>query len=583
MLFWQAETFTCCRICPMLSNDIAALRVGNSQWLVGMPGVTTSGGQLNITYSFDATTPNNANYATAIAAQGRTVMTVQQEAAARAILVELESIINVHFVETGTNSAAIKFWTGDLPTYGSQWGTIGIAYFPSNSGSDVTLDNVAERATAYAAGSFNYAALIHEMGHAMGLSHPGGYGPNAAYNSDGTVMSYNDGHYSTDGYVSGSYINSAPQGYQIFDIAALQSVYGANRAYNATDTTYEFDGSMYKKTVWDGGGIDTYSVAPAFAGAVTIDLRAGLENRTHLGQTDVWTAFNANIENAITRGGADSVFGNDLHNTINTNAGNDTVYAYNGNDSIYAGLGDDWVDGGNNNDFIFGDDNSGLNGDDRLIGNAGNDTIYAYGGNDTVSGNNDNDRLYGMNGNDTLSGDDGNDWLEGNADNDSISGGSGADSLVGGTGDDTIKGDDGNDFLYGEAATDLTGGNDIMVGGTGNDRMWGYAGNDSLNGALGSDVLYGGADNDMFVYNSKAFSNPVNGIDWLMDFNPADDRINTVGLGYTGIGTAAAFGTMLNYTYLAASGVTQVSDYGRHFVLYLAGHLTLDNTDFIFS
>ncbi len=101
-----------------------------------------------------------------------------------------------------------------------------------------------------------------------------------------------------------------------------------------------------------------------------------------------------------------------------------------------------------------------------------------------------NDSLDGGEGNDTLYGQDGNDTLLGAPGNDTLFGGKGADRLYGGKGADLLYGGAGADSLDGGES------NDILYGGDGADALYGGAGNDSLLGNRGADRLYGGNGND---------------------------------------------------------------------------------------
>jgi serralysin len=89
-------------------------------------------------------------------------------------------------------------------------------------------------------GNYGYEILIHETGHAMGLKHPqdtiGSFGimPADHDSVEYTVMSYRS-------YVGGplSYTMAAdsyPQTLMMYDIAALQTMYGANYTSNNGDS-----------------------------------------------------------------------------------------------------------------------------------------------------------------------------------------------------------------------------------------------------------------------------------------------------------------------------------------------------------
>src|SRR5262249_12881685 len=154
------------------------------------------------------------------------------------------------------------------------------AYYPSTyaEGGDgwfhnSTYDNPVK-------GNYAFLTFLHEIGHALGLKHgheTSGYGAmTSAHDSmEYSIMTYR-------GYVgaptSGGYTNEGwgfAQSPMMYDIAALQSMYGANYGTQAGDTVYSWSattgqefvngvgqgppgGNRVFTTVWDGGGIDTY-------------------------------------------------------------------------------------------------------------------------------------------------------------------------------------------------------------------------------------------------------------------------------------------------------------------------------------
>lgn len=121
-----------------------------------------------------------------------------------------------------------------------------------------------------------------------------------------------------------------------------------------------------------------------------------------------------------------------------------------------------------------------------------------------------NDVIYGFDGNDTLRGSVGN----GADENDNNS----RDVLLGGRGNDRLFGRGDNDQLFGQQNSDL---------------LFGGRGDDIVNGGPDSDVLYGGdnildnvigrSDSDRFVLG------PGEGTDFILDFNPANDKIALIG------------------------------------------------------
>jgi len=91
-----------------------------------------------------------------------------------------------------------------------------------------------------------------------------------------------------------------------------------------------------------------------------------------------------------------------------------------------------------------------------------------------------------------------------------------------------LSGTTGADTLSGES------GNDRLLGLTGNDTLYGSDGDDTLIGGAGIDVMYGGAGKDVFVFDTKP--NVKTNVEYLFDFNPADDTIQLKLSAFKGIG-----------------------------------------------
>ena len=159
-------------------------------------------------------------------------------------------------------------------------------------------------------GSAGFNTLVHEIGHSLGLTHPGDYDAvddvyptydnDAEYIQDTSmysVMSYFDGAetgYSGDGDGLPEFI-ATPRTHDMF---MAQSLYSANFDARNTDSTYGYNaedvGAQYdftnfgganewdlpQLTIWDGGGVDTLDLSGDDSG-VTLDLRPGAFSSTH--------------------------------------------------------------------------------------------------------------------------------------------------------------------------------------------------------------------------------------------------------------------------------------------------------------
>lgn len=113
---------------------------------------------------------------------------------------------------------------------------------------------------------------------------------------------------------------------------------------------------------------------------------------------------------------------------------------------------------------------------------------------------------------------------------DVLKGKAGDDALYGDAGNDRLEGDEGSDYLHGGAGDDkLFGddGNDMLIGGAGDDQLRGGFGDDWIVGEAGSDRMWGDEGADTFVFD---VSN-LDAVDMIFDFNAAQgDRILITGM-----------------------------------------------------
>ncbi|WP_292129485.1 M10 family metallopeptidase C-terminal domain-containing protein, partial [Brevundimonas sp.] len=226
---------------------------------------------------------------------------VQMEATLLA-LQAWSDVANITFVRQDDGGGYSNHATMLFGAYSS--GADGAAAFAALPGStasssvagDVWINGSLSYNAAPTVGGYGHLALVHEIGHAIGLLHPGDYDADpgvqityrehADYYEDSnqyTVMSYFSEVATGAQFGAGRYV-SAPM---LDDIAAAQRLYGANYETRSGDTVYGFNSTADRPwfsavaggqapvfAVWDGGGTDTLDFS-GYAFAQVIDLRQG--------------------------------------------------------------------------------------------------------------------------------------------------------------------------------------------------------------------------------------------------------------------------------------------------------------------
>lgn len=345
----------------------------------------------SLTYSFNKSIPSDYNES--IQTNGWQAFNSTEEQIAKDGLNAVQDFTQLSFSQAST-SGDLRF--NKVTTSGSN----GFAYYPSDAvaiGGDVFIANAYMKdSNSNAKGSYGYYTILHEIGHALGLKHSFEEGTTLASSMENhvyTLMSYTEGRnlrvnftITSDNKSSASYTYTAePTSYSLYDVAALQAMYGANMNTRTGNNTYTLSRANYEyKVIWDAGGNDTIDVSNATY-ASTIDLRPNsfstvdyysltqqkadtlawykandfnvssswidaVYNDTktakelYTGENNLAIAKGAIIENVITGAGNDTVHDNQVNNIITTGAGNDTIQLYEGGyDTVIGGLGTDTV------------------------------------------------------------------------------------------------------------------------------------------------------------------------------------------------------------------------------------------------
>ncbi len=339
-----------------------------------------------------------------------------QVAAARSSIELWDDLIAPEFRETNGRGADIQFANSSDPGQA-------FAYYPGEKGykfyGDVFVADPKLNWTNewLGFGGYGKTTLIHELGHTIGLSHPG------SYNGIGATTYAAQAEYAQDSeqYSIMSYWSPSETGARIInwdlvffgnaqtpmvhDIYVAQVKYGADMTTRTDDTVYGFNSTADRDVfdfsenafpnvaIWDAGGEDTLDFSGFFGGTV-LDLRDGqfssggsaIPNVVSVNQSRVDLFFETGFFAGYTsQASIDITAGNFLNAnraSIANDWGYDDVFAVNyQNIAIAYGAEIENGIGSEYRDIIIANEL-----DNTLTGNGGDDVfIFLDGGTDTIT------------------------------------------------------------------------------------------------------------------------------------------------------------------------------------------------------
>lgn len=328
------------------NDQIDSLLAGpDNRWNKDQPFGTA----VTVTYSFPTALPSYAD-PNDPENQGFTPFNDEQKEAVRTILTRIASEFNINFTEVSDSESSygqMRFSNNNQGEVSSGYATVPYAAGDDNDG-DLYLNNADEtNLTNIVPGTFAWSTLVHEIGHAIGLKHPGNYnaGDESGAAGDPPFLSATEDHvwYTVMSYTSATQ-EQEREWFGILDLGALEYLYG-KREVATSDNTYSYNdaaGSLLSM-IDDAGGVDTIDLSQITLGA-TLDLNAGALSSIGrawddtLGTNTLSIGLQAIIENAIGTPADDTITGNAANNIIRGGLGDDILSGGDGIDiAVFTG------------------------------------------------------------------------------------------------------------------------------------------------------------------------------------------------------------------------------------------------------